>query len=532
VLQKIKRSLLAALAIFVLALAALGSPTAAQAADCPETVVNIVAHQDDDLFFMSPDLVDDVKSGACVVTVFMTAGDAGRAPAYWRARETGSHAAYNTMLGLSAAAAWSTSTVTFAGKAVPVATSPGDGRITGVYLRLPDGGIGGDGWASSGEASLLKLWNQSISSLVAVDGSAQYTRESLIATLGSIISWSDPREVHVQDFETAGYDHSDHRMAGRFAAAALQGYAGMVLAYRGYNAQTEAANVSGDDLSAKTAALLSYAEYDPLLCSSAEVCPGGSEAQWTQRQYSAPLLVDGNSVAGPAAYGGPNVARNALVAVSSAAAGQSGTAAIDAVVAGWPANGGAEWSSNGERAGAWLSLSWSSVQTLDRVYLYDRPNGTDQVTGGVLKFSDGSTVTVPSLNNDGSATVVTFAARSVSSVLFTVSSVSSGTQNVGLAEIEAYHGDPAAVVEDPVVVDPVAVGDQTAASTNTSVIQTEDVAPSTSTGEPTTTQSDTDASSAHATPGGSVTDEAVSIPAEESETTPSPGGSDATAEDG
>ena len=148
-------------------------------------------------------------------------------------------------------------------------------------------------------------------------------------------------------------------------------------------------------------------------------------------------------VAGPAPYGGPNVARDALVAGSSQAPGQALTAAVDAVVGGWPGSPGAEWSSNGERAGAFVELSWGSVQTVDRVFLFDRPNGVDQVTGGVLTFSDGSSVLVPALANDGSVTVVEFAARSVTSLRFTVSSVSGSTENVGLAEIEVYNGDPA-----------------------------------------------------------------------------------------
>ena len=70
--------------------------------------------------------------------------------------------------------------------------------------------------------------------------------------------------------------------------------------------------------------------------------------------------------------------------------------------------------------------------------LYDRPNTNDQVTGGTLTFSDGSTVNVPTLNNNGAATTVTFPAKTTTSVLFTVLSVSSTTQNVGLSEIEVF----------------------------------------------------------------------------------------------
>src|SRR5262249_53566993 len=36
----------------------------------------IVAHQDDDLLFMQPDLIEAVRGGAGVVTVYVTAGNA------------------------------------------------------------------------------------------------------------------------------------------------------------------------------------------------------------------------------------------------------------------------------------------------------------------------------------------------------------------------------------------------------------------------------------------------------------------------
>jgi hypothetical protein len=49
-----------------------------------------------------------------------------------------------------------------------------------------------------------------------------------------------------------------------------------------------------------------------------------------------------------------------------------------------------------------------------------------------LTFSDGSTVPVPTLPNDGT---ITFTARTITSVQLTVNSVSTTTSNVGLAEI-------------------------------------------------------------------------------------------------
>jgi hypothetical protein len=89
-------------------------------------------------------------------------------------------------------------------------------------------------------------------------------------------------------------------------------------------------------------------------------------------------------------------------------------------------------------AKAWIQLDWSGAVTLKRVVLHDRPNSVDQVTSGTLTFSDGSSIAVGSLANDGSGVTVAFAPRNVTWVRFTVNSVSVGTVNVGLAEFEAW----------------------------------------------------------------------------------------------
>jgi hypothetical protein len=134
------------------------------------------------------------------------------------------------------------------------------------------------------------------------------------------------------------------------------------------------------------------------------------------------------------------VALNATATASSQDVSNSQTAnkAIDGVIDGWPGDYTKEWATVGGGAGSWLKLTWTSAQTITKVVLYDRPNLNDQVTGGTLTFSDGSTVAVPSLNNDGSATTVTFPAKTTTSLLFTVNSVSASTGNVGLSEIQVY----------------------------------------------------------------------------------------------
>jgi hypothetical protein len=142
-------------------------------------------------------------------------------------------------------------------------------------------------------------------------------------------------------------------------------------------------------------------------------------------------------VAAPA--GTSNVAPSATATASSEAPEQGAALAIDGVISGYPTNPFAEWSSNGEKAGAWLQLSWSRGYELDHVVLYDRPNPDDQITSGHLTFSDGSTVAFGALPNAGSTGLtVSFAARTTTSLRVTVDGVSSSTFNIGLSEVEAW----------------------------------------------------------------------------------------------
>jgi LmbE family N-acetylglucosaminyl deacetylase/CRISPR/Cas system CMR subunit Cmr4 (Cas7 group RAMP superfamily) len=441
---------LAALAVVIGTTTAVqaGGVQPASAATCARTALTLVAHQDDELLFINPDLQAEIDGGACATTVYLTAGDIGDTAPYWQQRERGTQAAYATMLDLDPDAPWTLSQRTFAGHAVHVATSPGAGTVTLIYLRLPDGGLGGGGTPRYGEDSLTKLYAGDIPDATTVDGSATYTREGLIQTLAAITTATAPAVARIHDVRAGHGDHPDHLAAGRIALDGLASFTGSVIAYRGYGATAEPANVAGAELARKTAALLSYADHDPLLCGD-EVCPSGTEAQWNQRRYTAPLPSRGDPVPGPAPYSGPDIARNASVLASSQADGQEATAAIDGAQGGHPGSPEAEWSSDGQRAGAWIQLHWATAQRMDRVLLYDRPNGADQVTGGVLTFSDGSTVPVPALANNGSATVVTFPARSATTVRFAVTSVSEWTQNVGLSEIEAYDGAPPVTQPDP-----------------------------------------------------------------------------------
>jgi hypothetical protein len=147
---------------------------------------------------------------------------------------------------------------------------------------------------------------------------------------------------------------------------------------------------------------------------------------------------------------GSNIAPLATVTASSqnVATGQLAIKAVDGIVDGYPGDYTREWATNGERAGAWITLSWSAPYVVDQIVLHDRPNANDQVTGGTLAFSDGSTISVGSLANDGASVAVPFTSRTITSVTFTITSVSNSARNIGLSEIEVY-GVQAATATPP-----------------------------------------------------------------------------------
>ncbi len=136
-----------------------------------------------------------------------------------------------------------------------------------------------------------------------------------------------------------------------------------------------------------------------------------------------------------APYVMPNLASLATISVSSetAATQQLGIKAIDGIVDGSPGDYTKEWASNGQLAGAWIKLTWAVPITTSQVIFYDRPNLTDNVTSGTISFSDGTTVPVGSLPNDGTPLMVSFAARTITWMQFTVNTAVG--QNIGLAEV-------------------------------------------------------------------------------------------------
>jgi LmbE family N-acetylglucosaminyl deacetylase len=257
------------------------------------TIMNIVAHQDDDILFMNPDLIHNLKAGDCVRSVYLTTGDGGNGQLYWLGREEGSKAAYAEMLGIKDPI-WITRTVTLSdAEFVTIAGLKNNPKISLIFLHLPDGNTAGQGFSATKLESLQKLEAGTIPSIHSVDGQSTYSSDQLIAALARLIETYQPTEIHTQATHNLSQryaDHSDHLSTGRYAEKAyqqyIQQYAALELKfYIGYPIRERPENVSPQDVNDTENAFFTYAQHDGATCSSVTTCSEMSYIYYLKRQY-------------------------------------------------------------------------------------------------------------------------------------------------------------------------------------------------------------------------------------------------------
>ncbi|MEU3397481.1 PIG-L family deacetylase [Streptomyces filamentosus] len=238
-------------------------------------VLQIVAHPDDDLFFMNPDLARDLTAGTPVTSVYVTDGGSfGRnaapgspppapdVPAYVSARQQGLRQAYARMLGAPLFTPWERTALTLPGGRLAEANRlVHEGRRAElIFLDLRMHARNG-----TSAVNLTRLWDSQGVTLPTrpapespVRRSFPYTRRDLLDALVFLLGRVRPTLVrtldpdpdaqahdrdHPRGSDQDGYsDHPDHTAAGLFAWAALARWAGrggrapavQTEAYRGY----------------------------------------------------------------------------------------------------------------------------------------------------------------------------------------------------------------------------------------------------------------------------------------------------------
>lgn len=259
----------------------------------------IVAHMDDDLLFMNPDIDATLATGGCVRTLYMTASERNDGAPYMRSRESGVRAAYARMAG--APDTWSMQLETVAGRPFASFTLDADPRIQLWHMRLTDPWLG-KGWGSLTPLSQAEsVPGQSVATLALPPST--YTRQALVDTLAQLIREYAPTIIRHMDDSVAipyarlcwrcdGHDHPDHISSARLTREATLLAPGTYsrIGYVNYPIQERQANLSDSETARKTDIFRRYAWQDNRYCPSGRDCnsPTGPTAAWVARIYYVP----------------------------------------------------------------------------------------------------------------------------------------------------------------------------------------------------------------------------------------------------
>lgn len=90
----------------------------------------------------------------------------------------------------------------------------------------------------------------------------------------------------------------------------------------------------------------------------------------------------------------------------------------------------------------WVQLDWDTPVNINKVVIYDRPDGPSACKGGELVFDDGSRILVRQIPAGGMPREICFPARQTKSLRFEVTD--GDGSYIGLSELEAYEAPEAA----------------------------------------------------------------------------------------
>ena len=180
----------------------------------------VVAHQDDWQLFMDPAISEDLLDPQCkTVIIHTTAGDAGSSRKYWRAREKGAVNSLLFRLSNKPNPEISKQFVSIRDKKVFLTTVD---NCSFYFMRLPDGGMEGNGFATYGYQSLSKIRTGTTGRLTTVDNVTSYDSfteisgviNDLVAGEMKRCGITSPGDVsmHFPEFDHTlnPRDHSDH----------------------------------------------------------------------------------------------------------------------------------------------------------------------------------------------------------------------------------------------------------------------------------------------------------------------------------
>ncbi|APR75552.1 Hypothetical protein A7982_00898 [Minicystis rosea] len=302
----------------------------------------MVAHQDDDLLFMNPDVSKSIRSGNVVRTIYLTDGEANRSsdpddpnkdgdPAYRTARENGVMSAYAQMAGLPNT--WSCGDLAVADKVVKLCTL--NERVSLVFVRLPASAYT---WTTDNQ--LISLWSVPGFTMTDTNHGYVYTRSDVITVLSQLMAGFAPTRLGSLDSTTLhGGDHPEHYYAALFAHEARQAYIGehAFRLYRGYNIGDAAENLSTAEAAAKDTTFRWYSACDKYMCTTTQCglaigCEPTGYSSYYAREYSIPAFAPSSgplSISGGMCLTSSSVTAAVTITSCSASAEQRWTLTAD-----------------------------------------------------------------------------------------------------------------------------------------------------------------------------------------------------------
>lgn len=268
--EYMRRSVTALLTTAVLAAATLAG-AGAHAAPAGTTTISFVAHQDDDLLFMNPDIASDIQAGYEVWVVYLTAGEVPhRDPmGYANQRIEGERAAYARTAGK--ANNWTYQAMSFNGHEVATNRLNGTNvRLVFTYVHAAAGGC--DDVNGDPQGDLYRMLHDNSYVARPIDGRAPYNRQSFTGMLHAIINHVRPD--YMRSGSTIGHregDNVDHTSAANLVADADTDGKGNTWIrrdeYQGYIIENYPENVFGRWRDEKIAIWDQYWPHDPELAS-------------------------------------------------------------------------------------------------------------------------------------------------------------------------------------------------------------------------------------------------------------------------
>ncbi|MEU2970171.1 ricin-type beta-trefoil lectin domain protein [Streptomyces ardesiacus] len=226
---------------------------------CRPTFVG-VAHPDDDLFFLNPEIRKTIRAGCPVDTVYLTAGDAGKtnrakALEYVDRREYGVRAAYAETA--EAANRWERTDVRADGvriRSYLLADKARNANVRLTFLGLHDGLPHGQE-----DNSLLRLYDGSRKNIKPFQGAESYTEDRLLTVLTALVRLSGASRILTMDHDNASFafglggrvDHSDHGVGARYFRRVGYTVGIPVSAYLGYTMSALKANLTPEESAEK-----------------------------------------------------------------------------------------------------------------------------------------------------------------------------------------------------------------------------------------------------------------------------------------